>query len=263
MTDERIIKCKGCSKESYDVIPIARIIAKLDELFSTNDLDAVGKLLEYWEREARNLHDVRGLIEVLNEEIGYFRRTQNKERALSAVKEAFALLEENDMNRGESVGTLYLNGATTMKAFGLASDAMQYYAKAKEIYDQCLSPDDYKMAAYYNNVSSAYVDIGERDNAQNACYRAIEILERRGDCQGEIAVTLVNLAHLYYDADPCDERVYLSMERAWELLTDVKNEHDGNFAFLCSKCYPSFGYFGYFDYEQKLKALTEKIYAGN
>lgn len=263
MTDERIIKCKGCSKESYDVIPIARIIAKLDELFSTNDLDAVGKLLEYWEREARNLHDVRGLIEILNEEIGYFRRAQNKERALAAVKEAFELLEENDMNRGDSVGTLYLNGATTMKAFGLASDAMQYYAKAKEIYDQCLSSDDYKMAAYYNNVSSAYVDIGERDNAQNACYRAIEILERRGDCQGEIAVTLVNLAHLYYDADPCDERVYSSMERAWELLTDGKNEHDGNFAFLCSKCYPSFGYFGYFDYEKKLKALTEKIYAGN
>ncbi|MBQ4090831.1 MAG: hypothetical protein IJC64_00785 [Clostridia bacterium] len=263
MSDERIIKCKGCSKESYDIIPIARIIAKLDELFATNDLAAVGKLLEYWEREARNLGDVRGLVEILNEEIGYFRRTSDKDRAMSAVKETFALMDEHNMDKGESAGTLYLNGATTMKAFGMAREAMQYYAKAKSIYDACLSSDDYKMAAYYNNVSSAYVDLGERENAQACCYRAIEILEKKGDCNGEIAVTLVNLAHLYYDADPCDERAYDSMERAWQLLMDEGNEHNGNFAFLCSKCYPSFGYFGYFDYEKKLKALTEKIYAGN
>ena len=65
MSDERIIKCKGCSKDSYEIIPIARIIAKLDELFATNDLAAVGKLLEYWEREARNLGDVRGLLDDL------------------------------------------------------------------------------------------------------------------------------------------------------------------------------------------------------
>jgi hypothetical protein len=53
------------------------------------------------------------------------------------------------------------------------------------------------------------------------------------------------------------------MECAWTLLSSDENEHDGNFAFLCSKCYPSFGYFGYFDYENKLKALVEKIYEGN
>jgi exodeoxyribonuclease-3 len=59
--------------------------AKLDELFATNDLCAVGRLLEYWEREARNLGDKRGLIEILNEEIGYFRRTAEKEKALSVI----------------------------------------------------------------------------------------------------------------------------------------------------------------------------------
>ncbi len=260
---EEIIKCQGCSKESYDTIPTSRIMSKLDELFDKNDLDSVGKLLEYWDREARNLGDVRGLLEILNEEIGYFRRTSNEERALNAVKEAFEIIESQGLDNTESSGTIYLNGATTMKAFGKAAQAMEYYEKAKRIYEGCLEPTDYKLAAYYNNVSSAYIDTGDRESAQKACLKAIDILELRGDCRGEIAVTLVNLAHIYYENDPCDERIYDNMEKAWELLMCEDNVRDGSFAFLCSKCCPSFAYFGYFDYEKQLKELTERIYAGN
>lgn len=261
--EERIIKCKGCSKESYDTIPISRVISKLDELFATNDLAAVGRLLEYWEREARNLGDGRGLLEILNEEIGYYRRTNDKDKALAAVNEAFELIEKLGFGESESSGTVYLNGATTMKAFGKAVQAMEYYEKSKNIYTRHLSPNDYRMAAFYNNISSAYVDIGDVESAESCCYRAIEILDQVEGCRGEIAVTLVNLAHMYHNADPFDEKIYQSIERAYELLTDESNIHDGNFAFLCSKCHPSFGYFGYFEYEKEIKALTEKIYAGN
>ena len=119
------------------------------------------------------------------------------------------------------------------------------------------------MAAFYNNVSSAYVDLGDTESAEACCHKAIDILQSVGGCNGEIAVTLVNLAHMYHNADPFDERIYDSMEKAYGLLADSSNSHDGNFAFLCSKCYPSFGFFGYFGYEKEIKALTEKIYAGN
>lgn len=261
--EERIIKCKGCSKEPSDIIPISRIISKLDELFSTNDLASVGRLLEYWESEARNLGDDRGLLEILNEEIGYYRRTMEKDKALCAVNEAFELIDRLDCADLESSGTVYLNGATTMKSFGFAKEAMEFYAKAKAIYDVRISPNDYKMAAFYNNISSAYVDIGDVLNAEQCCLKAIEILKNIGGCEGEIAVTLINLAHMYHNVNPCDERIYDNVERAYSLLSNENNEHNGNFAFLCSKCYPSFGYFGYFEYEKDIKALTEKIYAGN
>lgn len=255
--------CPSCSKESYNVVPIMRIMQKLDELFDRNDLDGVGSLLEYWEREARILHDDRGLLEILNEEIGYFRRTGEKDFALNAVNEAFSLIVSLNLDNSETAGTVYLNGATTMKAFGETSSAMQYYHKAKEIYDLVLPHDDYKMAAYYNNVSSAYKELGDIENAEQTSFSAIEILEKSDRFMGEIAVTHVNLAHMYYDVDNFDERVYEHMERAWELLSSDKNLHDGNFAFLCSKCYPSFGYFGYFEYEKMLRTLVEKIYEGN
>ena len=252
--------CKSCSKESYSMVPTARIMEKLNELFSKNDLPAVGRLLAYWENEARILHDDRGLLEILNELIGYYRRTSEKEKGLAAVNEAFTLIEQKGICDTVSSGTVYLNGATTMKSFGKTAEAMPYYEKARGIYEKHLDADDYKFAALYNNISSAYKDLGEIQKAEESCYAAIEILKGKEDCLGEIAVTLVNIAHLYYDADPLDERIYDVMDKAWDCLMSEKNTRDGDFAFLCSKCYPSFGYFGYFEREAELKRLVERIY---
>lgn len=243
------------------MIPITRVIEKLNSLFAMNDLDSVGRLLDYWETEARNLRDDRGLLEILNEEIGYFRRVGKGDKALNAVNEAFELIERLNVGDTVSSATVYLNGATTMKAFGKAKEAILYYKKTAEIYDRELDEYDYKMAALYNNMSSAFSDIGERAICEECCFKAIEILEHNERCNGEIAVTLVNLAHLYHESDPFDERIYEFMDKAWELLVSNENEQDGNFAFLCSKCAPSFGFFGYFEKEAELKKLTEKIYA--
>ena len=257
------INCGSCSKETYKTVPLARFFDKLNELFSRNDLPAVGRFLDYWEDEARSLSDMRGLLEILNEKIGYYRRTNDKAKGMSAICEAFDLIEKKGIGDPVSVGTIYLNAATTMKAFSLTEEAMQYYEKSKSIYEKHLDADDYRLAAFYNNVSSAYKELGMLENAESACYKAIEILKTKDDCRGEIAVTLINIAHLYYDVDPLDERIYEIMDKAWELLSSEKNVHDGDFAFLCSKCYPSFGYFGYFEREAELKKLMEKIYAGN
>lgn len=255
--------CKSCSKESYAKVPIARVTEKLNELFARNDLDAVGRLLAYWENEARILRDERGLLEILNEQIGYYRRTGERDKALAAVKEAFLLIEENGLKDLVSSATVFLNGATTMKAFGLASEAMSYYEAARKIYEKELDSDDYRLAAFHNNVSSAYKDLGDFEKAEQSCYKAIAILKKRDEFYGEIAVTLVNLAHLYHDADPFDDRICELLDQAWEYLISDKNQKDGDFAFICTKCYPSFGFFGYFEREAELKALAERIYAGN
>lgn len=258
MLDNQI--CSSCSKETYKTIPLTRVFDKLNALFSKNDLDAVGKTLDFWEAEARNIGDLRGLLEILNEKIGYYRRTNEKNKALSVVNEAFYLIEQKGVGDIISSATVYLNGATTMKAFGFAVDSMPYYEKARTIYEAHLESNDYRIAALYNNVSSAYKDLGDPVKAESACLKAIEILKRNEDCNAEIAVTLINIAHIYYDQDPADERIYDLMDKAWDLIISEENTHNGDFAFLCSKCYPSFGFFGYFEREAELRALTDKIY---
>ena len=255
--------CTTCSKESYDIVPIARVIERIDALFQKNDLDSVGRVLDYWDFEARRLGDERGLLEILNEKIGFYRRTNERALGLAAVNEAFAIIDKLGLEGLQSTGTVYLNGATTMKAFGEVGAAMSYYEKAREIYQDTLPENDFRLAAFYNNISSAYKELSEAKKCEEACFRAISILEGLDSFFGEMAISHINLAHLYYDLDNFDERVYEQMERAWELLMNERNEYDGNFAFVCSKCYPSFAFFGYFEYEAKLKEIVNKIYEGD
>ena len=40
------------------------------------------------------------------------------------------------------------------------------------------------------------------------------------------------------------------------------NQRDGDFAFICDKCHPSFAFFGYFEREAELKAIAKRIYEG-
>lgn len=256
-------KCESCSKENYKTVPLTRFFEKLDACFSRNDLPAAGRMLDYWEREARVLGDERGLLEILNEKIGFYRRTAEKDKAFTAIKEAFELIDTKGIGDRVSVGTIYVNGATTMKAFERSQEAIDIYKKAENVYETCLSKDDYRYAALYNNMSSAYKDVGDFQKCEELCYKALDILKGKDGYNGEIAVTLINVAHLYHDIDPFDERIYTLMDEAWERLTSSSNVHDGNFAFFCSKCFPSFGYFGYFEREAELRSLTEKIYARN
>lgn len=258
-----ISNCQGCSKESYATVPVLRVLEKLDECFASNDLAAAGRLLEYWEREAIILNDERGLLEILNEEIGYYRRTRDKEKAIVAIDTAIEIIDKLGINDLLSTGTVYLNAATTLKAFDELGSAMTYYDAAKLIYLNHLDPYDFRFAAYYNNIASAYNSLGNVEEAEKCYFNALRILEKSNDYLGEQAITHVSLAHLYYDIDNLDSRPYDHMEKAWELLLSDNIEHDGNFAFVCSKCYPSFGFFGYFEYEQRLKSLMESIYEGN
>jgi hypothetical protein len=260
MKEEQSCRCESCSKEKQDRVPIRRVVEKLDEHFSRNDLAGAGRLLSYWEREARLSGDTRGLLEILSEEIGYFRRTGEKERGLAAVSEAFALMEEHGLGNSVSGGTIYVNGATTMKAFGRAAEALPYYERARRIYEAELPPDSYLLAALCNNTASAYAELGEFEKAEENYKTAIGILEKNGNNDGEIAVSYVNLAHLYYDKDKMDGRIASSLDAAWSYLCSETLPHDGNYAFICSKCAPSYGFFGYFAREAELTAAAEKIY---
>lgn len=74
-------KC-SCSKEPIGTIPIMRVIDKIDEMFEKDDLQGAKRVLEYWEQEAKALGDTKGLLEILSEQIGLYRKLGEKKRDL-------------------------------------------------------------------------------------------------------------------------------------------------------------------------------------
>ena len=262
MKDITEFECESCSNERTDKINLARFFAKLDEIFSKGDLAAAGRLIDYWERDARAIGDENGLLYVLNEETGYFRRTGEKEKGLAAVNEALALTEKLGMEKTVSGATVIINCATTMKAFGEAEKALPLYEKARAVYESSLESDDFLLAAFYNNFALSLADVGRTAEAEEMFFLAIGTLKKCGGHEGEIAVSYVNLAQLYYSCGE-NEKIPAALESGWEYLSAETLPHDGNYAFVCSKCAPAYRDFGQNERADILFARSKEIYEGN
>lgn len=256
-------ECAGCVKEPSGRISVARFIDRLDRYFSRNDLEGAGECIAYWEQEARKLGDLRGLLSVYNEELGFYRRIDDREAGLRAVEEAVGLVRELGMEEQISGATILANAATTLKAFGEAGRGLPFYGQAEKVYLSYGMGQAYEYAAMLNNRAAALCDLARFDEGEADYRKAIGILREEGAHDGEIAVSLVNLAHLTFDRDASSqEQVEALLDEAWEYINSRRQPHDGNYAFILSKCAPSFEYFGRELQAAALREVAEEIYDG-
>lgn len=244
-------------------IPIRRIIEKLDELFNVNDMDGAGKLLEYWLNEAVSLNDKEGELAVLSELLGYYRKVGNKEKGLESVEKSKKLIDELYAEKGVAAATILLNAATTMKCFGLSKEAISVYDEAYAVYEKTLKKDDLSFAGFYNNKALCLVDLKKYDKAEECYKNALQILNKKSKVLPDIAVTKVNMAHLYYEWNGDKKQITDCLFDAYGVLTDEKVQKNGYYAYVCSKCAPSFEFFGYDVIAKELQEMAKNIYARN
>lgn len=240
-------------------IDVRRIIEKLDSLFDKNDLPAAGRLLEYWKSEAKMCGDLSGELSIVSEMIGYYRKTLEKEKALNAVSRACELISALKNENTVSAATVYLNAATTLKAFGKADEAMPLYEKTYNIYKENLDGSDPRFGGFYNNVGLALTDIGEKESAEKAYKAAISVMLQKDGGKAEAAITYVNLAHLY-EADGKTADIENALDTAAALLESSDLSRNGYYAFVLSKCAPSMRYFGREETAEKMERLVKEIY---
>ncbi|MBQ6432140.1 MAG: tetratricopeptide repeat protein [Oscillospiraceae bacterium] len=244
-------------------IPIRRVLAKLDGYLGQNDYAAGERLLLNWLREANACGDRQGKLTVLNEQIGLYRKTGKEAECLAAIRDALALMNALQMEDAVTGGTTLINAATGYKAFHRAADALPLYRKAQAVYEVRLAPDDDRLAALYNNMALTLSELEEYREAEDLFQKALAIMERRPHGEAEAAITCLNLADLIcaeegYEAG--EERVEAYLRRAETLLDTPDLPRDGNYAFVCEKCAPVFGYYGYFYTEETLKERAREIY---
>ena len=243
-------------------IPIERVIKELEEYFSRDDLKGAEKHLDMWCEKAEEIGDWKGKLSVLNERIGYYRRNSNPDKALNSVKESFEMIEKHDIQDTISAGTIWLNGATTLKAFGKADESIKYFEKVSEVYKKKLDKNDYKYASLFNNMALSYVDLKEYEKANEFYLKALEIMEYI-KAYIELAVTYTNMAVMYEKWNNDEDVIADFMMKALSYLNNNEIPRNGYYAFNCKKCAPTFGYFGFFLVEKDLNERADKIYAGN
>lgn len=242
-------------------INISRFIAKLDSCFDRNDLKAAKECIEYWEKEARERGDDRALLTVLNEAVGFYRRTQKRGRALAAMEESLTLVDKLGLPDKLSGATIYINAATTLSFFGKEEEGLQLYDKAARCYEIERHTETYEYAALLNNKAGTLNALKRYDEAERDWVQAIEILKEIGGHAGEIAISLVMLAHLTFDRDTTSyEKVEKILDEAWEYINSDDQTKDGNYAYVLRKCAPSFDYFKRHDETEAMREVAKEIY---
>lgn len=239
---------------------VPAFIKELDALYSSGREDRAGQALDAAVNTARSAGDWRAELAVLSELCGHCRRSSEEERALEAIDRLMEIIREHRMGSTVSAATVLLNAATTLKCFGRAAESIPLFRHVSRVYSDNLDPADYRFAGLFNNIALSCADVGDYAQAEELFLAAMRVIAKCNNPQNELAVSLCNLAELYYRQDAEDERVNECMEKAWEYLNEPSLPRDGYHAFTVSKCAPSFDYFGFFLYAAKLKERAAKIY---
>ena len=245
------------------LVPIGRIMDKLDSYLGKNDYDGAERHLKYWIADAEAGHDTRGKLTLLNEQIGLYRKTGQQPECLRTVSDALSLAASMGMEGTVTYGTTLINAATGYKAFGKAEEALPLYRKARSVYESALDPDDGRLGGLYNNMALALTDLKEFREAEELFRQAISVMEKQENGALEIAITYLNLADLVTaesGLEAGEKEIEKHLLRAEELLNAEGLPRDGYYAFVCEKCAPVFGYYGFFLTERELTRRAREIY---
>ena len=246
------------------MIDTKRFLERLDSCFDRNDMRGARKCISFWENEARQAGDERALLTVLNEAVGVYRRTQKKGKAINAMQEALALVEKLGLSDTLSGSTVYINAATTLSFLGEEEKSLALYDKAARCYIANGKTQTYEYATLLNNKAGALNALKRYDAAESCWKEAVEILKAEGRHDGEIAISLVMLAHLKYDRDDTAfDATEKLLDEAWDFLNSDRLIRDGNYAYVLRKCAPSFDYFQRPIEAQALRDVAKEIYESN
>ena len=246
-------------------IPTDRVMQKLDEHLGRNDYVSAKRHLLYWLAEAEVLRDDNGMLLINNELMGLSRKLGEKEQALAYAQKALDLIKRMNIEENVGAATTYLNCATVYKAFDRAEEAISLFERAKAVYEKNLSPQDERLGGLYNNMALALVDLKRFEEADELYCKALEVMQKSEGREPELAITYLNIAtaaEVRFGREDAREVIEECAKSAMNLLETGKNRTDGDYAFVCEKCAPVFGYYGYKDYEKELTERCRRIYEG-
>ena len=255
--------CKTCDNEPARRINVGRFVAKLDEFLNKKDMAGAERCLNFWADEAMATGDKLGLLSVVNEQIGFYRRVGNKDKATQACKTALQLLSEAELDKTVSGEVVAVNVATTLGAYGFVDEAMAIYAQAEKVFADNNATNTYEYAAFVNNKASTQYVCGMFDQAEANYLRAIDLLRAEKSHLYDIAVSLCALAELYQKKYNVCEKSLQMLDEAWIVLCDENIIKDGNYAFALTKCYPVFEKFGMDMQAEALRDIADEIYGEN
>ncbi len=172
---------------------IHKVLAQVDAFFEENRGEEAEELMQQSIGQAVQEQDDASLLHLLNELLGYYRETSQKENAMKIASQAIAQADRMGLEGTIPYATTLLNVANACRVCGKLPESMDYYRQVEEIYGRQLEPDDMFVAGLKNNMSLLYQEMGDFGRAKEMLTGALAIVEKKGSLY-EKGVTYANLA---------------------------------------------------------------------
>lgn len=172
---------------------IENILAEYDSMFGKYSLQEIEGFLLKNLSEARFKNEKQVLVTLLNEIIGFYRDTTQKEKALRNCHFLNELLIELNLQGSIPYATSILNIANAFRAFDLSKESLALFENVEMIYRENLPENDFMFASLYNNWSLAYQELNDYENAVKMLEKALSTVDSYPDALIPQATTRTNL----------------------------------------------------------------------
>ena len=175
-------------------VDVERFFQGFSKVFASGEQEAISGYLRRSLAEAEAENDSRAAVTILNEMTGWFRGISDYAESLNACEQALSLMRTLGYENSAAYGTTLLNAGTAYRAAGDNVRAMELFFQALTLFGGHLPADDHRLAGLFNNIGAIYEETGRYDEALDVLQRAMAILEKHQDMEGDAAVVQSNLA---------------------------------------------------------------------
>ncbi len=173
-------------------------IDEIERLFDENKAkEAEGFMLRALNK-ARVENNMAFELQMLNELIGYYRQTSEKDKLVEIMTASIAVADKMGLMSSQdgkvAYATTALNVANGYRSIADLENSKKYYAVVQSIYDETLDSHDMLLAGFYNNMSLFYQEHGDIKEAMDYQLKALDIVSFN-EAGFETAVTYANLAN--------------------------------------------------------------------
>ena len=236
------------------------IAAKADDCMGRGDWDGAERIFCAALAEAEETGDRRAALSLCSELMGFYRQRGDAGKFYPVFDRCAELLAA--VRPGAAArGTILINAATALAAFGEAGRALPLFREAEGLYAAAPEANHSRLAALYNNMAAALDALCRPDEAERYMLRALDIQKRYpGDL--DLAVTYVNLAQHYAAHNGADARAGVCLDKAMERMDSPDAVWEYYYAHTARKIAPVFEAFGRIGEAKDLRERADIIYAG-
>ncbi len=173
---------------------INTILTEYDSMFGRCELAEIEAFLQQNIEQAKDAGEYGAMITLLNEIIGFYRDTTQREKALNYCDTLLDVMNQLKLQGRVEYATSLLNIANAYRAFGLCGESVDLYEQVYENYKVNVEPNAFAYASLYNNWSLVYQEMGEFEQAKELLLKALVVVDLYEEAMIPQANTRTNLA---------------------------------------------------------------------